>query len=156
MHQIHTSTSIDAPPAQVREAFFNALTGPALDLLITDFSSDSPELEAGTRFKVSIVSDGKPMALAPVVQKNTADEFLWIGVLGYLWIFAGHHRFQFLEGANATQTTFVHEEDVSGLLAGLVMWMARDSISRWFAAVNQSLKEAAEQGYSQASSGSTT
>lgn len=144
MPLIRTAININAPPAHVHKVFLDALASGSLSLFITSFSASLALLEPGTQLKVVINPDGKPMEMTPKVISNTAEQFLWLGVLGATWIFSGHHQFRFLEGATAEETRFEHEEDFSGLLAGLLLFFIRGSTTRGFETVNQALKEKVE------------
>ena len=100
--------------------------------------------EVNTRLRAELkngdgVSVFKPKVL--VAEKNKAFE--WLGSLPVPGIFNGQHYFK-IEALNANQVKFVHGEDFSGLLAGLIMKQIGEQTRMGFIGMNKALKERAE------------
>ena len=85
------------------------------------------------------VSVFKPIVL--VAEKNKAFE--WLGSLPIPGLFNGHHYFR-IEALSSTQVKFVHGEEFTGLLAGLIMKQIGEQTRAGFIAMNKALKERAE------------
>lgn len=85
------------------------------------------------------VSVFKPKVL--VAQPNKAFE--WLGSLPIPGIFNGHHYFR-IEPVNSGQVKFVHGEEFSGLLAGLIMKKIGEQTRQGFIAMNKALKQRVE------------
>lgn len=82
----------------------------------------------------------KPKVL--VVEKNKAFE--WLGSLPIPGIFNGQHQFH-IETIGPNQVKFIHGEQFSGLLAGLIMKQIGEATQQGFIAMNKALKERAEE-----------
>ena len=85
------------------------------------------------------VSVFKPNVL--VADKNKAFE--WLGSLPIPGMFNGHHYFR-IEALGNSQVKFMHGEEFSGLLAGLIMSQIGEQTRAGFIAMNKALKERAE------------
>lgn len=100
--------------------------------------------EPGTRLRAELkngvgVSVFKPKVL--VAEKGKAFE--WLGSLPVPGIFNGHHHFR-IEALSGGQVKFVHGEEFSGLLAGMIMNKIGEQTRAGFIAMNKALKERAE------------
>jgi hypothetical protein len=85
------------------------------------------------------VSVFKPKVL--VAEKNKAFE--WLGSLPIPGIFNGHHYFR-IEALGQGQVKFIHGEEFTGLLAGLIMKQIGEQTLASFIAMNKALKSRAE------------
>ena len=85
------------------------------------------------------VSVFKPNVL--VAEKNKAFE--WLGSLPIPGLFNGQHYFR-IETLSQTQVKFVHGEEFTGLLAGLIMSQIGEQTRNGFIDMNKALKERAE------------
>lgn len=81
----------------------------------------------------------KPKVL--VADKNKAFE--WLGSLPIPGIFNGQHHFK-IERISDSQVKFIHGEQFSGLLAGLIMKQIGEATQQGFIAMNKALKERVE------------
>ena len=100
--------------------------------------------EVGTTLRAELkngngVSVFKPKVM--VVEKSKAFE--WLGSLPIPGIFNGHHYFR-IESLGNGQVKFVHGENFSGLLAGLIMKQIGTQTEQGFISMNKALKERAE------------
>ncbi len=100
--------------------------------------------EVNTRLRAELkngngVSVFKPNVL--VVEKSTAFE--WLGSLPIPGLFNGHHYFR-IEAISNAQVKFIHGEEFTGLLAGLIMSKIGEQTRNGFIAMNKALKERAE------------
>ncbi len=100
--------------------------------------------EVNTRLRAELkngdgVSVFKPKVL--VAEKNKAFE--WLGSLPIPGIFNGHHYFR-IESLNAGQVKFIHGEEFTGLLAGVILNKIGEQTRAGFIAMNKALKEWAE------------
>lgn len=85
------------------------------------------------------VSVFKPKVL--VAEKNKAFE--WLGSLPIPGLFNGHHFFR-IETVSPTQVKFIHGEEFTGLLAGIIMKQIGEQTRNGFISMNKALKERAE------------
>ena len=86
----------------------------------------------------------KLMKFTPKVLKNEREkEFRWLGHLFVKGLFDGEHYFQ-LEAISSNKTRFIHGENFSGIMSGLLLKMIGDSILEGFQAMNEALEETAE------------
>lgn len=86
----------------------------------------------------------KPMSFTPVVLKNEINSiFSWKGKLLMKGIFDGEHYFK-LEAINKNQTRFIHGENFSGILSGLLLRMIGKDTLAGFEAMNLGLKKRVE------------
>ena len=102
--------------------------------------------EVGNNLEVTIQSKGNdPMDFTPLVLVNEhAKEFRWVGKLGITGIFDGEHYFIF-EQIGLNQTKFIHGENFTGLLSGLLLKMILEDTEGGFNSMNKALKSRAEQ-----------
>lgn len=122
---------------------------------LMDFSSFSewnsfiPEIkgnpEPGETLQVQLKLEGQsPMTMKPKVLVHESEkEFRWLGSMGIKGIFDGEHYFQ-LEAISANETRFVHGENFSGILSGLIMKWIGKKTENGFKIMNQALKTRAE------------
>jgi hypothetical protein len=85
------------------------------------------------------VSVFKPKVLTAEINKT----FEWLGSLPIPGIFNGQHYFK-IEAISSNQIKFIHGENFSGLLAGLIMKQIGEQTLHGFIAMNKALKERAE------------
>ncbi len=81
----------------------------------------------------------KPQVL--IAEKNSAFE--WLGSLPIPGLFNGQHQFK-IERISENQVKFIHGEQFSGLLAGLIMKQIGDATREGFIAMNKALKARVE------------
>ena len=101
--------------------------------------------EVNTRLRAELkngngVSVFKPNVL--VAERNKAFE--WLGSLPISGLFNGHHYFR-IDALSQTQVKFIHGEEFTGLLAGLIMSQIGEQTQNGFIAMNKALKSRAEQ-----------
>ncbi|KAJ0416503.1 hypothetical protein BJY00DRAFT_316752 [Aspergillus carlsbadensis] len=121
---INTSIEINAPPAVVREKFLDFSSIPTytkgfVHSIIPTPAKPPSSLVPGD--KLACVMGN--MKFSPVVVRNEPSIFSWRGSLPL--VFTGEHMFRFEEipattPDGASTTRLVHEEEFSGLLAGIM------------------------------------
>ena len=86
------------------------------------------------------------MNIQPTVQTvdATKKEFSWLGKLGVSGVFDGHHQFR-LEDKGGGKTVFHHWEYFHGFLVPVLWAMVGKDTKAGFEAMNQALKETAEE-----------
>jgi hypothetical protein len=100
--------------------------------------------EVATQLRVELKNGESISVFKPkVVTVNTNSAFEWIGSLPIPGIFTGHHCFR-IEPLGNGQIKFVHFENFSGLLAGLIMKQIGEQTMQAFISMNKALKERAE------------
>ena len=140
--RIHTEIDIDAAP----EAVWSVLVD--LDRY-ADWNpfvvSASGRVAIGERLVNRLQPPGgRAMTIKPsVTAVDTARLFEWLGHLGFRGLFDGRHRFE-LEPLPGGGTRFLHTEEFSGLLAGLLLLFIRDDTTAGFEAMNDALRGRAE------------
>jgi len=88
---------------------------------------------------------GRRYSFRPVVTRLLPErEFAWSGHVLHPLLGAGEHIFQ-IEKLGAEQVRLLHNEVFSGLLAPLVVRVARKQTTTGFELMNQALKQQAEQ-----------
>lgn len=100
--------------------------------------------EVGTPVKAVLKNGNGTSVFKPkvlVVEKNKAFE--WLGSLPIPGIFNGQHHFR-IEKISDQQVKFVHGEQFSGLLAGLIMNKIGEGTRKGFIKMNEALKKRAE------------
>lgn len=100
--------------------------------------------EVNTRLRAELKNGGSVSVFKPkvlVAEKNKAFE--WLGSLPVPGIFNGQHYFK-IEALSANQVKFVHGEEFSGLLAGIIMKQIGEQTRLGFIGMNKALKERAE------------
>ena len=101
--------------------------------------------ETGAPLKVVLKNGKGTSVFTPrvlVAEKNKTFE--WLGSLPIPGLFNGQHKF-YIEKISDNQVKFIHSEQFSGLLAGLLMKMIGEETRKGFVAMNEALKKRAEQ-----------
>jgi len=145
MIEIRTSIEIDAPASKVWQILTDFERMPDWNPLIPAISGTATE---GETIAVTIQPPGKKgMDFKPrILIAEPERELRWLGTLVGSWLFAGEH-FYICEATENGKTIFHHGEDFSGLLAPLMMGgEALKTTEAGFIAMNEALKEQAEQG----------
>ncbi|KXS97213.1 hypothetical protein AC578_849 [Pseudocercospora eumusae] len=142
MVHIHTQTEIAASPEKVREIFLDFAKLSEWHKTVfkeIHYAPGKTSPDVGDKLKVI----GEGMTFEPIVVENSAQKFAWIGSLPY--IFTGVHAYHFRHSQeNPGNTTFVQEENFSGLLSFL-MWTSMGSRTKaGFEKINADLKARAE------------
>ena len=100
--------------------------------------------EVNTRLRAELKNGNRVSVFKPkvlVAEKNKAFE--WLGSLPIPGIFNGRHYFR-IESLNAGQVKFIHGEEFTGLLAGVILNKIGEQTRAGFIAMNKALKEWAE------------
>jgi len=148
MKKIETSILIHAPIEKVWATLTNFQEYGNWNPFIKSVKGDPAK---GNQIEVFIQPDQssqkgesqKGMIFKPqVLENNGKDHFRWKGKLGIKGIFDGEHYFQLKE--KGEQTEFIHGENFSGLLVGLLWGKIGESTKQGFEAMNQALKHQAE------------
>lgn len=102
------------------------------------------EQALGAKLKV-VLNNGKGTSVFKpnVVTLDKYKTFEWLGSLPIPGLFNGLHKFA-IEKISDTQVKFIHGEEFSGLLAGLIMKQIGEQTRNGFIAMNNKLKERAE------------
>ena len=79
-----------------------------------------------------------------VLKADTNQEFRWKGHLFVKGLFDGEHFFKLEETAEG-HTRFIHGENFSGILSGMVLKKVGKATRAGFAAMNEALKNQVEQ-----------
>jgi hypothetical protein len=142
MKTITNSIIIDAPVASVWAILMDQEAYPQWNPFIQQLQGD---LTLGNTIKATIQPPGqKAMTFTPVVKVNQAErELRWLGHLFFPGIFDGEHYF-LLEDLGGGQTKFIHGEQFSGLLSGIILRMIGENTKAGFVAMNEALKARAE------------
>ena len=142
MKTINTTILIDAPIATVWEILMDQQAYPQWNPFIKQLQGD---LTTGNTIEATIQPPGqKAMRFTPVVKVNQPkQEFRWLGHLFFSGIFDGEHYF-LLEDVGGGQTKFIHGEQFSGLLSGIILKMMGENTKAGFIAMNEALKARAE------------
>lgn len=140
--QIKTAIVINAS----RERVWNILTDferyPEWNPFIVSIKG---QLAVGNRLENTLASKGKPFRFKPrVVAVEPNQYFAWLGSLFVKGLFDGHHFFQ-LESLGSNQVNLVHGEHFSGILSGSILKKIGEETRNNFIAMNQALKQRAEQ-----------
>jgi len=101
------------------------------------------EARKGTKLKIEVTMNGKPMRFSPkvlVAEKNV--ELRWVGKVVSKKIFAGEHSF-IIKKISEDKVLFVHEEKFSGLLLPSQK-KNLSGIEKGFEEMNVALKRRAE------------
>ncbi|MFN8287603.1 MAG: SRPBCC domain-containing protein [Chitinophagales bacterium] len=100
---------------------------------------------AGARLRVELKNGNSTSVFKPeVLVAETQKRFEWKGSLPIPGLFVGQHYFV-IEEISAAQVKFIHGEQFSGLLAGLIMKQIGEQTMQGFIAMNKALKLRAEQ-----------
>ncbi len=140
--QIETEIEIDASA----ETVWNILTDfdehPSWNPFVREISGFPKE---GERLRVFIQpAGGKGMVFKPRVLKAEQNrELRWLGKLFIPGLFDGEHYFR-IEPIGEDRVRFVHGENFSGILVGLMAGSLDKGTADGFRAMNQALKRRAE------------
>lgn len=100
--------------------------------------------EIGAQLKVVLKNGNGTSVFKPKVLVWDKDNaFEWLGSLPIPGIFNGQHHFK-IEKISEHQVKFIHGEQFSGLLAGLIMRQIGEATREGFVAMNEALKARAE------------
>ena len=141
MKSLQTEIVINASPEKVWNILTDFAKFPEWNPFVVK-AEGKPELGSYLRVELKNgngVSVFKPKVL--VVEKNRAFE--WLGSFPIPGLFNGHHYFR-IEPINNDQVKFVHGEEFTGLLAGLIMKQIGEQTQKGFMNMNKALKERAE------------
>lgn len=84
------------------------------------------------------------MHFKPLVKRlEQGKAFEWLGHLWIKGIFDGRHKFEIIE-RNAHEVTFIHSEDFSGVLVGLIKKKLENETKKDFIKMNMALKKRVE------------
>jgi hypothetical protein len=99
--------------------------------------------ELGMQLKV-VLNNGKGTSTftPKVITVEKSKTFEWLGSVPF-GLFKGQHRFA-IEKISDTQIKFIHGEQFSGLLAGLIMKQIGEQTRKGFISMNEALKRRAE------------
>ncbi len=142
MKTIKTKIIIDAPLSKVWNILMDHSSYPSWNPFLLSISGST---QVGETISVSFHQENKkPMVFKPVVLKNeTNSEFRWLGHLFVKGLFDGEHYFK-LESISDNQTRFIHGENFTGLMAGVILKMIGDSTLKGFNNMNKAIKIRAE------------
>jgi hypothetical protein len=102
------------------------------------------QFEPGETIKVSLSLPGSgSYGFKPVILRASFPEIRWKGKFLFTGLVDGEHYFR-LESLSTNVTRFVHGENFSGILVGL-MRGALNKTKRGFESMNEALKRVAEQ-----------
>ncbi|MDB5284462.1 MAG: hypothetical protein JWO06_3537 [Bacteroidota bacterium] len=141
MKTLQTEVVINASPDKVWSILTDFAKFPEWNPFVLKVEG-KPEIDVTLRVELNNgkgISVFKPKVL--VVEKNRAFE--WLGSLPIPGLFNGHHYFR-IETITANQVKFVHGEEFTGLLAGLIMKQIGEQTQKGFIAMNRALKGRAE------------
>ena len=141
MKTLHTEIIINAPAEKVWNILTDFEKFPEWNAFILSIEG---EQKVGAQLTVGLKNGNSTSVFKPklvVYEKNKAFE--WKGRLP-VGMFNGHHQFK-IEKLSDTQVKFVHKEDFSGWLSGLIMKMIGEQTRHGFEAMNEALKNRAEQ-----------
>lgn len=97
----------------------------------------------GSTLRVELKNGKGTSAFTPkVMVADTNRAFEWLGKLP-LGMFSGNHYFR-IEPISATQVKFIHGENFSGWLSGLILKQIGEQTQQSFIAMNKAIKQEAE------------
>lgn len=143
MKTIETNIHINAAPETVWAILMDADNYPKWNPLIQQLRGS---IIKGERLEATLqVGERKPMVFKPtVLVKDENAEFRWLGHLFVKGLFDGEHYFR-LEPTLAGGTNFIHGEKFTGILSGTLFKMIGEESKEGFIAMNEALKQQAEQ-----------
>lgn len=105
--------------------------------------SISGKQEKGARLRVALNNGKGSSVFKPeVVAFEINGRFEWRGHLP-LGMFTGHHQFH-IQKISEHETKFIHREDFSGWLSGVIMKQIGEGTRKGFIKMNEALKQRAE------------
>ncbi|MEL6925835.1 MAG: SRPBCC domain-containing protein, partial [Bacteroidota bacterium] len=144
MKSIKTEIQIKATPAQV----WTVLADFKNYKNWNPFIHIEGVLREGNTLRNTIYLEGQsPQLFTPVLTKvESGKSFRWLGKLWIRGLFDGEHYFELMPTDDG-YTRFIHGENFSGLLVGLLLRMIGDATQQSFIKMNEALKEKVEQRY---------
>ena len=140
MKNLQTEIIINATPEKVWNILMDFAKYPEWNPFVKEITGSQ---QVGGQLRVTLNNGKGTSVFAPTVVTNKADEvFEWLGSIP-LGLFKGQHLFA-IEKINSTQVKFIHSEQFSGLLAGIIMSQIGETTRNGFIAMNKALKERAE------------
>jgi hypothetical protein len=139
--ELRTEVEIDAPPALVWEVLTDTASYHEWNPFVQSIEGT---LAAGQRVSVLITPpESSDYRFRPeVIRVVPEEEIRWRGKLLFAFLFSGEHFFQ-LKALPDGRTRFVHGEDFTGLLLGL-LGRKLTLTARGFVFMNQALKKRVE------------
>lgn len=140
---LKTQITINATPEKVWAILTDFNNYPNWNPFVTSLKG---EVKVGNKITVRLeppdanVNNFKPTVTA----LETNKIFSWLGVLLFRGFFAGEHKFELTDNGNGT-TTFTQSEDFIGILVPLFKKQLNNNTRRGYEAMNNKLKELAEQ-----------
>jgi hypothetical protein len=100
--------------------------------------------EVGATLRVEL-NNGKGISVfkPKVLTLDKDKKFEWLGSLPIPGLFNGQHYFK-IEPLAANQVKFIHGENFSGLLAGIILKQIGEQTKKGFTSMNEALKKRAE------------
>lgn len=143
MARIDTEITIHASAERVWGVLTDFAAYPDWNPFLTQIDGEARE---GAKLSVRITPDGgRTMNISPtVLRADPNNEFRWRGRLLMPGIFTGEHSFR-IEATDEGPVRFVQSERFTGVLVPLVLALVGKSTRRGFEAMNQALKQRAEQ-----------
>jgi hypothetical protein len=140
MKNLQTEIIINATPEKVWNILMDFAKYPEWNPFVKEITGSQ---QVGGQLNVTLNNGKGTSVFTPTVVSNeTANVFEWLGSIP-LGLFKGQHRFA-IEKINDTQVKFIHSEQFSGLLAGIIMSQIGETTRNGFIAMNKALKERAE------------
>lgn len=140
MKNLQTEIIINATPEKVWNILMDFDKYPQWNPFVKEITGSQ---QVGGQLKVTLKNGKGTSVFTPTVVSNqTVQIFEWLGSVP-LGLFKGQHRFA-IEKISETQVKFIHSEQFSGLLAGLIMSQIGETTRNGFIAMNKALKERAE------------
>jgi hypothetical protein len=141
--EIKTEILIKATPEKVWSILTNFNNYPIWNPFIKSIKG---EVKVGKKVIVNIEPpESKGMTFKPKILKvETNKELIWLGHLLFPGLFDGKHNFKLIDNGDGT-TTFVQSEEFKGILVPLFKKQLNNNTRRGFEAMNNKLKELAEQ-----------
>ena len=141
--EIRTQIVINASPEKVWAVLTNFNDYPNWNPFIKSISG---EAKVGNKIIAYLQPpDSKGMTFKPrVLTFDVNKDFRWLGHLLFPGLFDGEHRFQLIDNGNGT-TTFIQSEKFRGILIPLFAKMLNTNTKNGFVAMNEKLKQLAEQ-----------
>jgi hypothetical protein len=147
MHEITTTTEINAPPRSVWKVLVDFQAHPQWNPFVRSIEGSPRE---GETLKVFIQPvGGKGMTFRPRVLRAVPDQELrWLGRVVLPGIFDGEHFFKIEPLDQGRRTRFIQGERFTGLLVPLLRKNLDRGTRAGFEAMNQALKARVEESSS--------
>lgn len=142
--EVRTEIVINSSPEIIWDVLMNFESYPEWNPFIKSIQGNP---KVGGRITAKIQPpESKEMTFKPTVLTNEKHKsFSWLGQLYFKGLFDGEHIFELVDNGNTT-TTFIQREKFSGILVPLLKKMLDNNTRKGFEAMNQKLKELAENG----------